>query len=76
MQDVAILHDIVLAFEPNLPPSRAPASPLQRDIIVIGDRLGTDEALLEIRVDDAGRLRRARAAGDRPGRASFGPTVK
>ena len=37
------------------------------DVILVGDRLGADEALLEIGVDDPGRLRRLRALLDRPG---------
>src|SRR5690606_18454354 len=39
----------------------------EADEIVIGDGLGADEALFEIGMDDAGRLRRARSLLDRPG---------
>jgi len=40
-----------LPSDRSLPASRAPASPFQRDIIVERDRLGADEAALEISVD-------------------------
>src|SRR5258707_15660886 len=39
----------------------------ERDIIVVGDGLGTDEAALEVRMNDAGRLRRLRATRNGPG---------
>ena len=37
------------------------------DVVVEGDHLGADERSLEVAVDHAGRLRRERAAPDRPG---------
>ena len=40
---------------------------VQRDVVVVGDGLGADEALLEIGVDDAGGLRRLGARVDGPG---------
>ena len=43
---------------------------LAAEVVGVGDRLGADEALLEIGVDDAGRLRRRGADSDRP-RAHF-----
>src|SRR6185437_3778689 len=49
VHDVAVADDVVLAFEAHpagvLGAMLAPA----RDVIVVGDRLGADEALLEIR---------------------------
>ena len=50
-----------------LPASLAPTSPPSDDVVVVGDRLGADEALLEVGVNDAGRLRRLGAARDGPG---------
>ena len=50
-----------------MPASFAPCSPLQRDEVVVGDDLGADEALLEVGVDLARRLRRHRADVRRPG---------
>ena len=39
----------------------------ERREVVVGDDLGLDEALLEVGVDDAGRLRGLPALLDRPG---------
>ena len=62
MHHVAVGDHVVLAFQPQLAGVAAPASPPLAMIIVIGDGLGADEAVLEIGVDDAGRLRRLGAA--------------
>ncbi len=62
MHDVAVLHDVVLAFEPHLAGVARAGLAAAGDVIVVGDGLGADEALLEIGVDDAGRLRRLGAA--------------
>ena len=51
----------------SLPASRAPASPLQRDEVLVGDDLGADEAALEVGVDHAGGLRRGGAGAHGPG---------
>ena len=67
MHDVAVGDDIVLAFEPHLAGVARAGLAAAGDVIVVGDRLGADEALLEIGVDDAGGLRRLGAAGDGPG---------
>jgi hypothetical protein len=64
---VAVLHDVLLAFEPELARLARTRFALERDVVVIGDGLGADEALLEIRMDDAGRLRGLGALGDGPG---------
>ena len=61
MHDVAVAHDVILAFEAELAGLARARLALAGDIILVGDRLGADEALLEIGVDDARRLRRARA---------------
>src|SRR6516162_6398770 len=53
MHNVAILHDVLLAFEPHFA-SVACAS------------LAADEAALEVGMNDAGGRRRLAAPGDRP----------
>src|SRR5579863_1660183 len=55
-----------------LPASLAPCSPPWA-AKSLGARLGADEALFEIGVDDAGRLRRLGAARDGPGMRLLGP---
>ena len=67
MHDVAVGDHIVLAFEPEFAGlARARFAPVA-DIIVVGDGLGADEALLEIGMDDAGGLRGFCSLLDRPG---------
>src|SRR6185437_11713869 len=73
MHDVAIAHDIILAFEPELAGLARPGLALAGDVILIGDGLGADVALLEIGVDDARRFRPAAAGLDRPGARLFRP---
>ena len=69
VQDVAVLDDVVLAFEPELAGVLRARFAVERDVVVIGDGLGADEALLEIGVDDAGGLRRLACLADRSRRA-------
>ena len=64
---VAVLTTYSLPSRRILPASLAPPSPFKADVVVVGDGLGADEALLEVGVDDAGRRRRLGAARDRPG---------
>src|SRR5436309_8374581 len=64
---VAILHNVVLAFEAHLAGIARARLAAEHDIIVIGNGFGADEALLEIGVDGARGLRRARAFRHRPG---------
>src|SRR5581483_11505222 len=67
MHHVAILHDIVLAFEAKFagfPGSRFAA---ESNIVVIGDHFGPDKSLLEIAVNDTRRLGRARSLRHGPG---------
>ena len=59
MHHVAVGDHVVLAFEPQLAGVARAGLAAERDVVVIGDGLGADEAALEIGVDDAGRLRRA-----------------
>src|ERR1700674_4017927 len=73
MHDVAVPHHIFLALEAELAALARPRLAVERDIIVVGDGLGADEALLEIGVDDAGRARRPRALMHRPCARLFGP---
>ena len=77
MHHVAVRDDVFLALEPHLAGIARAGLAAERDIVVVGDGLGADEALLEIGVDHAGRLR---APWCRcvivQARASFGPTVK
>ena len=58
MHDVAVLHDVVLAFEPQLAGIARAGLAAAGDIVVIGDGFGADEAAFEIAVNDAGGLRR------------------
>ena len=59
--------DVVLAFEAELARFARARLALVGDIVIVGDRLGADEAFFEVGVDDAGRLRR-RARPSRPSR--------
>src|SRR5690242_16277017 len=73
MHHVAVGDDVLLALETQ--PARIARTRLaaERDIIVVADRLGANEAALEVGVDDARRLRGARAARHRPGPRLLGP---
>src|SRR6476661_4197926 len=66
MHDVAVLDDVFRTFEPHLAGILGALLAAAGDEILIGDGLGADEALLEIRVDDAGGLRRLAAPRNRP----------
>ena len=57
VHDVAVLHHIFLAFQPEFAGLARAGFAVAGDIIGIGDGFGADIALLEIGVDDAGRLR-------------------
>ena len=67
MHHVAVGDDIFLAFEAQLAGIASAGFAVERDVIVIRDRLGADEALFEIGVDHPGRARRLGAAIDGPG---------
>src|SRR3954453_6509857 len=67
MHHVAVGDFVVLAFEPQLADVARAGLPAALDVIVERDRLGANEAALEISVNDPGRLRRARAFGHGPG---------
>ena len=73
MEDVAVLHDIFLAFLAQLARVARAGLAVERDIIVVGDGFGADEAALEIGVDFARGARRLAALLDRPGARFLGP---
>src|ERR1700694_6127591 len=66
MDDVAVGDDVILALEPKLAGVARAGLAAERHVVLPGDDLGADEAALEIAVDDAGGLRRPRAARPRP----------
>ncbi len=67
MHHVAIGDDVVLAFQPQFAGIACAGFALERDVVVIGDGLGADEAALEVGMDNAGGLRRLGALCDGPG---------
>src|SRR5436190_19916402 len=67
MDHVAVAHDVVLAFDPELAGLLRALLAAARDVVVIADDLGADEAALEIGVDNPRRLRRGGAGANRPG---------
>src|SRR5882672_6196117 len=73
MHDVPIGDDVFLAFEAQPAGLAGARLAAERHIVVIRNGLGADEAALEIRMDDARRLRRLGAAGDGPGFCLLGP---
>ena len=72
MQAIAVLHHVFLAFEPELAGLARAGLAVVRDVIGVGDRLGANEALFEICVNDACGLRRLRALFDGPRAGLFG----
>src|SRR5216684_4996342 len=72
MKYVAVLDAVVLAFEPKLAGVARARFAVQGDVVVVGDGLGADEALLEIGMDHARRLRRRGLAAHRPGARLLG----
>ena len=71
MHHVAILHDVVLAFQPELARIARARFAVAGNIIVIGNGFGADETMLEIGVDHASALRRFRSPRHRPGACFF-----
>src|SRR5687767_15777773 len=70
VDDVAVAHHVVLAFQPQLARLLRAQLALAGDEIVERGDLGADEAALEVGMDDAGRLGRGGAGAHRP-RAHF-----
>src|SRR5689334_14418987 len=64
---VAVSDDVFLALEAHLAGFLRALLAAAGHVVGIGDDLGADEAALEVRVDDAGGLRRGIALVDRPG---------
>src|SRR3954454_19497566 len=67
MHDVAVGDHVILALKPQLAAVARAGFAAERDVIVISDGLGADEAALEIGMDHARGLRRLSTVGDGPG---------
>src|SRR5262245_40896698 len=67
MHHVAVGDDVFLAFEAELAGIAGTGFAVQRNIVLVGDGLGADKALLEVGVDHTSRARRLGAAMDGPG---------
>src|ERR1700693_2932080 len=73
VQHVAVGDDVVLAFQAQLAGVARAGLAAERHVTRTADRLGANEALLEIRVNGACRLRRPGAFGQRPGVGELRP---
>ena len=67
MHDVAIFDDVVAPFEAHLAGFLRALLAFACDVVCVGDHFGADEALFEVGVNDARRLRRGAAPMQRPG---------
>lgn len=67
VHDVAVLHDIILAFDAHLPGIAHGAFAAEGDVVFVLDDLGAYESFFEIGVYDAGCLRGLGAATECPG---------
>src|SRR5947199_10246823 len=67
LDDVAVLHHVVLALDADLAPRTRLRHRSGVDEVVVGHDLRLDEPALEVGVDDARRLGRRPARADRPG---------
>ena len=72
MQHVAFLDQVFLALQPQPAGVAGARFAAVADEIVVRDGLGADEALLEVGVDHAGRLRGGVALVDGPGARFLG----
>lgn len=72
MHHIAILDDVFFAFEAHFAGFLGALFAAKGDIIVVRYRLGPDEAVFEVSVDDAGGLGRRGAAFDCPGAGFLG----
>src|SRR4029450_3773308 len=66
VDDVSVLHHVVLALEAELPGFAALRLARVLDEVVVRHHLGADESTLDVAMDAAGRLARRRSATDRP----------
>jgi hypothetical protein len=71
MHDVAIMDEVVFSFKPHFSGFLRPRLAAIAHKIIVGDGFGPDEALLEIRMNDAGRLRGERSLTDGPSSGLF-----
>src|SRR5579859_2012348 len=67
MHHIALAHDVLLPFEPELPRFLRARLALVGNVVVVGDDLGADEAVLEVGVNHAGGLGRRGALLHGPG---------
>ena len=67
MHDIAVLYDVLLAFDGDLTRLAARFFRTETHVIVVFDHLGADKATFEIGVNDPGGLRRLRSFRIRPG---------
>ena len=72
LHHVAVLHHVVLALHAGLARRAGLGDRARLDQVVEGDDLGLDEALLEVGVDDTGRLGGGGALLDGPGAGFLG----
>src|ERR1700730_9303398 len=68
---IALFDHVLLALQPQLARLLGARLPLERNEVIVGNDLRPDEAALEVRMDDAGRLRRGRPRVHRPGAHLF-----
>src|ERR1700687_5860814 len=73
VDDVAVLHDVLLALEPDFAVIAADGHRAPADQRVVADDLSTDESPRDVGVDFAGREMRCGAPRDRPGAALILP---
>ena len=73
---VALSHDVLLSFEAKSPGLFRTGLALVRHKILVADDFGADEAVLEIRMDDAGRLGAVDPVRTVQALTSLGPAVK
>ena len=67
MHNVAVLHHIILTFDAQLTSSLGASLTAKLDVVIVGNRLGTDEAALKVGVNDASCLGGGVADVDGPG---------
>ena len=71
MQDIAVIDDVFLTFQPHAPGLLGPLFALEADIVIIGNGFGANKAFFEIGMDDASGLGGGVADMDRPGACLF-----
>ena len=76
MHDIAVLHDVVLAFNTQFTRLFRALLAIIIDKILIGDGFGADKAFFEIGMDDCRRFWCSCADSDGPGADFFTPAVK